>query len=204
MKRSKAAPTAFIGDRSRFWSCSMHPSRVSSDSSGRNAFPQRAVCDPRSANDALTISQTRDAMRARSMEYENWGRRSRGYSWIDNGWSPGMARYRAGRSRAEILVAPHCARHTWPLKRCDVVFRGAASIDLFPPLAAPPRAFDGKGESMMVDSQDGANQIQHRHWDKGASDEWGSHIPTICANVSLRQSRPVIPVRKLLSCSTWL
>src|SRR6266851_6080295 len=138
MKRSKAAPTAFIGDRSRFWSCSMHPSRVSSDSSGRNAFPQRAVCDPRSANDALTISQTRDAMRARSMEYENWGRRSRGYSWIDNGWSPGMARYRAGRSRAEILVAPHCARHTWPLKRSDVAFRGAASIDLFPPLAAPP------------------------------------------------------------------
>src|SRR5260370_38887035 len=66
------------------------------------------------------------------------------------------------------------------------------------------RAFDGKVESMMVDSQDGANQIQHRHWDKGASDEWGSHIPTICANVSLRQSRPVIPVRKLLSCSTWL
>src|SRR5260370_3301487 len=67
-----------------------------------------------------------------------------------------------------------------------------------------PRAFDGKVESMMVDSQDGANQIQHRHWDKGASHEWGSHIPTICANVSLRQSRPVIPVRKLLSCSTWL
>src|SRR5260370_624830 len=66
------------------------------------------------------------------------------------------------------------------------------------------RAFDGKVESMMVDSQDGANQIQHRHWDKGASHEWGSHIPTICANVSLRQSRPVIPVRKLLSCSTWL
>src|SRR5258708_86026 len=67
-----------------------------------------------------------------------------------------------------------------------------------------PRAFDGKVESMMVDSQDGANQIQHRHWDKGASDEWGSPIPTICANVWLRQSRPVIPVRKLLSCSTWL
>jgi lipoprotein-anchoring transpeptidase ErfK/SrfK len=29
-----------------------------------------------------------------------------------------------------------------------------------------PRAFDGKVESMMVDSQDGANQIQHRRWDK--------------------------------------
>src|SRR5258708_39328144 len=68
----------------------------------------------------------------------------------------------------------------------------------------PARAFDGKVESMMVDSQAGANQIQHRHWDKGASHEWGSHIPTICANVSLRQSMPVIPVRKLLSCSTWL
>src|SRR5260370_28784526 len=59
-------------------------------------------------------------------------------------------------------------------------------------LERAPRAFDGKVESMMVDSQDGANQIQHRHWDKGASHEWGSHIPTICANVSLRQSRPVI------------
>src|SRR5260370_28918686 len=66
------------------------------------------------------------------------------------------------------------------------------------------RAFDGKVESMMVDSQDAANQIQHPDWDKGASHEWGSPIPTICANVSLRQSRPVIPVRKLLSCSTWL
>jgi hypothetical protein len=52
---------------------------------------------------------------------------------------------------------------------------------------------------MMADSQDAANQIQHPDWDKGASHEWGNPIPTICANVSLRQSRPVIPVRKLLS-----
>src|SRR5882672_9027864 len=29
---------------------------------------------------------------------------------------------------------------------------------------------------------------------KGASREWGSLIPTICANVSLRQSKPVIAV----------
>ncbi len=29
---------------------------------------------------------------------------------------------------------------------------------------------------------------------KGASHEWGSLIPTICANVSLRQSKPVIAV----------
>src|SRR5712664_3705455 len=67
------------------------------------------------------------------------------------------------------------------------------------------RAFDEKVESMMiVDSHDGANRIQDPHWDKGASDEWGSLIPTICVNVSLRQSKPVIPVRKLLSCTTWL
>src|SRR5258708_12733738 len=67
-----------------------------------------------------------------------------------------------------------------------------------------PRAFDGKVESMMADSQDGANQIQHPHWDKGASHEWGSLIPTICANVPLRQSKPVIPVRNLLTCSKVL
>jgi hypothetical protein len=60
------------------------------------------------------------------------------------------------------------------------------------------RAFDGKVESMTVDSvdsQDAANQIQHRHWGKGASHEWGSLIPMICANVLLRRSRPVIPAR---------
>ena len=31
----------------------------------------------------------------------------------------------------------------------------------------PARAFDEKVESMMVDSQDGANQIQHPHWGNG-------------------------------------
>src|ERR1700730_17024749 len=66
------------------------------------------------------------------------------------------------------------------------------------------RAFDEKVESMMVDSQDGANQIQGPHWDREASHEWGSLIPTICANVSLRQSNPLIPARKLPSCTTWL
>jgi len=66
------------------------------------------------------------------------------------------------------------------------------------------RAFDEKVESMMVDSQDGANQIQGPHWHREASHEWGSLIPTICANVSLRQSKPVIPARKLPSCTTWL
>src|SRR5271166_2745428 len=42
-------------------------------------------------------------------------------------------------------------------------------------------------------SHDGANRIQRPNWYKGASHEWGSLIPTICANVSLRQSKPVIP-----------
>jgi hypothetical protein len=46
------------------------------------------------------------------------------------------------------------------------------------------RAFDEKPES-IVDSHDGTNQIQHPHWYKGASHEWESLIPTICANVSL-------------------
>ena len=56
------------------------------------------------------------------------------------------------------------------------------------------RAFAEKVESMIVDSHDGANRIQDRHWYKGASDEWGSLILTICANVWLRQSKPVIAV----------
>src|SRR5258705_12693766 len=56
------------------------------------------------------------------------------------------------------------------------------------------RAFDEKIESMMGDSHNGANRIQDPHWNKGASHEWGSLIPTICANVSLRQSKPVIAV----------
>src|SRR6266852_2421051 len=55
------------------------------------------------------------------------------------------------------------------------------------------RAFDEKVESMIVDSHDGANRIQDPHWNKGASHEWGSLIPTICVNVWLRQSKPVIP-----------
>src|SRR6516164_10566532 len=55
---------------------------------------------------------------------------------------------------------------------------------------------------MIVDSHDGANRIQDPHWDKGASHEWGSLIPTICANVSLRQSKPVILVRKLADSSS--
>src|SRR6266436_9077610 len=66
------------------------------------------------------------------------------------------------------------------------------------------RAFDEKVESLIVDSHEGANRIQDPHWCKGGSHEWGSLIPTICANVSLRQSKPVIPVRKLLSATTWL
>src|SRR6266404_7409751 len=56
------------------------------------------------------------------------------------------------------------------------------------------RAFDEKVESMMGDSHGGANRIQDPHWNKGASHEWGSLIPTICVNVSLRQSKPVIAV----------
>src|SRR5271169_3278153 len=66
-----------------------------------------------------------------------------------------------------------------------------------------PRAFDEKVES-IVDSHDGTNQIQHAHWCKGASHEWGSRIPTICANVSLLQSKPVKPVCKLPTYTTWL
>ena len=50
----------------------------------------------------------------------------------------------------------------------------------------------------------GANQIQHPRWYKGASHEWESLIPTICANVSLLRSKPAIPVWKLPSCTTWL
>src|SRR5258708_13053879 len=56
-----------------------------------------------------------------------------------------------------------------------------------------PRACDEKVESVMGDSQDGANRIQDPHWSKGASHAWGSLIPTICVNVWLRQSKPVIP-----------
>ena len=52
------------------------------------------------------------------------------------------------------------------------------------------RAFDEKVES-IVGSHDGTNRIQHSHWYKGASHEWGSLILTICANVSLLQSKPV-------------
>jgi hypothetical protein len=55
-----------------------------------------------------------------------------------------------------------------------------------------PRAFDEKVESLIVDSHDGANRIQDPHWCKGGRHEWGSLIPTICANVSLRRSKPVI------------
>ena len=57
-------------------------------------------------------------------------------------------------------------------------------------LAAVTRAFDEKVES-IVGSHDGTNRIQHSHWYKGASHEWGSLILTICANVSLLQSKPV-------------
>src|ERR1700730_448611 len=60
-------------------------------------------------------------------------------------------------------------------------------------LSMVSRAFDEKVES-IVDSHDCTNQIQHPHWYKGASHEWGNLIPTICANVSLLQSKPVIPV----------
>src|SRR5882672_8394532 len=52
------------------------------------------------------------------------------------------------------------------------------------------RAFGEKVESLIVDSHDGAIPTGA----KGASHEWGSLIPTICANVSLRQSKPVIAV----------
>jgi hypothetical protein len=34
-------------------------------------------------------------------------------------------------------------------------------------LRFPTRAFDEKVESTIVDSHDGANQIQHLHWDYG-------------------------------------
>src|SRR5712664_2439934 len=101
-------------------------------------------------------------------------------------------------SRVCFLQIPDCymARDQPALWRCRRPVQAADTAT---------RAFDEKVESMIiVDSHDGANQIQDPHWDKGASDEWGSLIPTICVNVSLRQSKPVIPVRKLLSCTTWL
>jgi hypothetical protein len=44
---------------------------------------------------------------------------------------------------------------------------------------------------IIEDSYDGANRIQDPHWNKGASNERGRLIPTICVNVSLRQSKPV-------------
>ena len=80
--------------------------------------------------------------------------------------------------------------------------RMEASRWLVPGPAFPPvlkelrrtRAFDEKVESLIVDSHDGTNRIPDPHWCKGASHEWGSLIPTICANVSLRQSKPVIAV----------
>jgi len=65
------------------------------------------------------------------------------------------------------------------------------------------RAFDEKVESTIVDSHDGANQIQHLHWDMETSHEWESLIPTICANVLSRQSMPVTPARKFLKFTTW-
>jgi hypothetical protein len=65
------------------------------------------------------------------------------------------------------------------------------------------RAFDEKVES-IVDSHDGTNQIQRSHWCKGAGHEWGSRIPTICANVSLLQSKPVKRVCKSPTYTTWL
>jgi hypothetical protein len=60
--------------------------------------------------------------------------------------------------------------------------------------SALARAFDEKVESLIVDSHDGANRIKIPTGAKGASHEWGSLIPTICANASLRQSKPVIVV----------
>jgi hypothetical protein len=62
---------------------------------------------------------------------------------------------------------------------------------------AAPRAFDEKVESLIVDSHDGANRIQDPHWNKGASHEWGSLIPTICVNVWLRQSKPTAATTKM-------
>ncbi|HXO33141.1 MAG TPA: hypothetical protein VN901_12395, partial [Candidatus Acidoferrales bacterium] len=70
-------------------------------------------------------------------------------------------------------------------------------------ITKPARALDEKVES-IVDSHDGTNQIQHPHWYKGASHEWGSLIPMICANVSWLRSKPAVPVWKLPSCTTWL
>jgi hypothetical protein len=37
------------------------------------------------------------------------------------------------------------------------------------------------GTISIVDSHDGTNPIQRPHWYKGASHEWGSLIPMICA-----------------------
>ena len=66
--------------------------------------------------------------------------------------------------------------------------RMAGSLSVSAPISSGTyligaRAFDEKVESMIVDSHDGANRIQDPHWNKGASHEWGSLIPTICANV---------------------
>jgi Arm DNA-binding domain len=44
---------------------------------------------------------------------------------------------------------------------------GVAAMALEFTILTAARAFDGKVESMMADSQDGANEIQHPHWDKG-------------------------------------
>jgi hypothetical protein len=60
--------------------------------------------------------------------------------------------------------------------------RGVSPVD--PWIVSLPRALDERVES-IVDSHDGTDQIQHPHWYKGASHEWGSLIPMICANVSL-------------------
>jgi hypothetical protein len=69
---------------------------------------------------------------------------------------------------------------------------GWSAVERRPATGCPTRAFDGKVESVMGDSHEGANQIQDLHWNKGASHEWESLIRTTCANGWLRQSKPVI------------
>jgi tripartite-type tricarboxylate transporter receptor subunit TctC len=73
-------------------------------------------------------------------------------------------------------------------------FRPVALLPSVPAwIVSRTRAFHEKVESVVGDSHDGANRIQDPYWNKEASHEWGSLIPTICANGWLRQSKPVIP-----------
>src|SRR5260370_41788211 len=122
----------------------MHPSR---DLFWRNAFPWRAVLDQSRRTTRLRSRRTGDAMRGWPMEYQNWGRRSRGYE----------------RDRQRTIVSKKARYHFLPTGSVDQVGRKSEATLRIASLHFELSTLSGPATDQL-ELPSGAPDARHRQW----------------------------------------